>query len=420
MTEWADSIPVDNEEKRVARRALLERAEAYSERLLTLNEHVEDKKVAMAEVKKQLGNDAFKKEQYVQAVALYTEAIAADSSNPSYYTNRALAYQRLNKLEDALIDGKMAIELDVDLLKGELFPIHELHKLLQCSLSHSLSAGYIIVLKCLLKLAQSDPSLLAEVEKTVNSVPSAHEERAELLEQRALAAAAAKDAGNQSLKDGELDEAVAFYSMAIRFDGTNHIYYSNRSAAYQAKKMWRDAASDAEHVVKLNPQFPKGYLHWARSLVQQQKFKDALGAVEKAKAELAKCGELAGVQTQLAEISAQIAAGLSPAGRRMPDASDATRAEAFKKKGNESYKEGEYQDAVRFYSQVRALKAPAVNVLSGLVLSCLSLTGRLALFCTLPPSLGHCGAAERRIVLRQPRGVVDHAQGVQARCGGLR
>ena len=191
------------------------------------------------------------------------------------------------------------------------------------------------------------------MEKTVNSVPSAHEDRAELLEQRALAAAAAKDAGNQSLKDGDVDEAVACYSMAIRFDGTNHIFYSNRSAAYQTKKLWREAASDAEQVVKLNPQFPKGYLHWARSLMQQHKFKDALGVVEKAKTELTKCGELAGVQTQLAEISAQITAGLSPGGRRMPDASDATRAEAFKKKGNESYKEGEYQDAVRFYSQVK-------------------------------------------------------------------
>ena len=122
VVEWTDLIAVgDDEEKRTARRALLERSESYSERLLSLNEQVEDKKAALGESKKQKGNDAFKKEQYPLAVALYTEAIAADPSNPAYYTNRALAYQRLNKLEDALVDGKTAIELDVDLLKGEFY-----------------------------------------------------------------------------------------------------------------------------------------------------------------------------------------------------------------------------------------------------------------------------------------------------------
>ena len=188
-------------------------------------------------------------------------------------------------------------------------------------------------------------------------VPIAHQQRPELLEQKVLGAALAKDLGNTCLKAGDIDGAIVHYGIAIGIDDTNHIYYSNRSAAYQQKKQWKDAATDAEMVVKLNEQFAKGYLHLSRSLIQLQKYKEALGVVEKAKIQLAKCGELAGIQTQFEEISAQISAGLSghaSSASRRAEVNDTARAEAFKVKGNESYKEGEYQDAVRFYSQAIA------------------------------------------------------------------
>jgi DnaJ family protein C protein 7 len=250
-------------------------------------------------------------------------------SNPLYFTNRALCLQKLDKWDEALMDARYAVELDVDLLKA-----------------------YIIVIKCQVKLMQ-----ISEVESTINSVPLAHQKRPELVEQRAVAAVLAKDIGNNCLKEGDIEGAIAHYSTAIRLDDSSHIYYSNRSAAYQSKKQWKEAATDAEEAVRRNEQFPKGYLHWSRSLIQLRRYKEALTVVEKAKIELAKCGELAGVQAQLSEISGQISAGLSGAAagaRRMPDVNDSVRAEAFKKKGNESYKEGEYQDAVRFYSQAIA------------------------------------------------------------------
>ena len=235
----------------------------------------------------------------------------------------------MNKWEEALLDAKYAVELDADMLKA-----------------------YIIVIKCQIKLLR-----VADMEKTVASVPIAHQKRPELLEQKVLGAALAKDLGNNCLKEGDVDGAVVHYGIAIGMDETNHIYYSNRSAAYQQKKQWKDAATDAEMVVKLNGTFPKGYLHLSRSLIQLQKFKEALGVVEKAKIQLAKCGELTGIQAQLEEISAQISAGLSgyaTSATRRAEVNDTARAEAFKVKGNESYKEGEYQDAVRFYSQAIA------------------------------------------------------------------
>ena len=331
ITEYVDLVELapNNEHQRQQRRTLTESTELYINRLLVLNGQCEEKKKMLAESKKTLGNEAFKNGQHTRALSYYNDAINTDPTNPLYFTNRALCLQKLDRWDEALMDAKYAVELDVDLLKA-----------------------YIIVIKCQIKLMQ-----ISELESTISSVPLAHQNRPELVAQMTVAAALAKDIGNNCLKEGDIDGAIAQYSTAIRLDGSSHIYYSNRSAAYQSKKQWKEAAADAEEVVRRNEQFPKGYLHWARSLIQLQRYKEALTVVEKAKVELAKCGELAGVQAQLAEISGQISAGLSggtAGGRRMPDANDSVRAEAFKKKGNESYKEGGYQDAVRFYSQAIA------------------------------------------------------------------
>ena len=79
-------------------------------------------------------------------------------------------------------------------------------------------------------------------------MPHTYQKRPELLEQKTSASNAAKDKGNASLKDGEIDDAVAYYSLAIRIDSSNHVFYSNRCAAFQQKKLWNEGVADAEKV----------------------------------------------------------------------------------------------------------------------------------------------------------------------------
>ena len=71
-----------------------------------------------------------------------------------------------------------------------------------------------------------------------------------ILDQKIVAVRAANEAGGVFLNNGNTVEAIKQYSKAIQIDATNHISYSNRSAAYQSIKSWDNAVTDAEKVSK--------------------------------------------------------------------------------------------------------------------------------------------------------------------------
>jgi len=68
-----------------------------------------------------------------------------------------------------------------------------------------------------------------------------------------------KAAGNKALQAGNLTEAIENYTKSINCDGTNHVYYSNRSAAYLKKGDGNNALEDAKSTIAINPEFSKGY-----------------------------------------------------------------------------------------------------------------------------------------------------------------
>lgn len=68
-----------------------------------------------------------------------------------------------------------------------------------------------------------------------------------------------KDRGNQHLQKGEYDQAIEAYTKAIEINPNDHVFYSNRSAAYLSKGDAASALSDADSVIRVNPSWPKGY-----------------------------------------------------------------------------------------------------------------------------------------------------------------
>jgi stress-induced-phosphoprotein 1 len=89
-----------------------------------------------------------------------------------------------------------------------------------------------------------------------------------------------KAKGNAALQSENFDEAINFYSQAIEIDPSNHILYSNRSAAYAKVGKYADSLEDAEKTVSLKADWPKGYSRKGAALELLQRFDDAVKTYE--------------------------------------------------------------------------------------------------------------------------------------------
>ncbi|GAB5587364.1 hypothetical protein Unana1_02264 [Umbelopsis nana] len=67
--------------------------------------------IAAANSEKELGNKAFQEHRYDQAIAHYTKAIEYDKQNAVYYTNRAMAYLKVERFVEAERDSSSALLL---------------------------------------------------------------------------------------------------------------------------------------------------------------------------------------------------------------------------------------------------------------------------------------------------------------------
>ena len=64
------------------------------------------------------GNNFFKAKSYEQAIEKYTEAIALDPSDVTFYSNRSACYAALGKWTEAAEDGRQCIVTDKSFVKG--------------------------------------------------------------------------------------------------------------------------------------------------------------------------------------------------------------------------------------------------------------------------------------------------------------
>ncbi|KAL5508107.1 STI1 [Sanghuangporus vaninii] len=87
-----------------------------------------------------------------------------------------------------------------------------------------------------------------------------------------------KDQGNKAFAAKEYDKAIDLFSKAIQLDPSNHVLYSNRSAAHAGKKDWQAALEDAEACIKANPSWSKGYARKGAALHGAHKWDEAIAA----------------------------------------------------------------------------------------------------------------------------------------------
>ncbi|KAF8076017.1 activator of Hsp70 and Hsp90 chaperone [Lyophyllum atratum] len=91
---------------------------------------------------------------------------------------------------------------------------------------------------------------------------------------------ALKDLGNKAFAAKDYDKAIDLFSQAIAKDPSNHVLYSNRSAAKAGKKDWEGALADAEECIKLNPKWGKGWARKGAALHGARKYDEAIAAYQ--------------------------------------------------------------------------------------------------------------------------------------------
>ncbi len=90
-----------------------------------------------------------------------------------------------------------------------------------------------------------------------------------------------KDKGNASFQEGKTMEAIGFYGQAIDLNPDNHIFYSNRSAAYMQGDSISKALRDAEKCLSLKPDFVKGYNRLGAAQQGLKRFDAAIATFKK-------------------------------------------------------------------------------------------------------------------------------------------
>lgn len=95
-----------------------------------------------------------------------------------------------------------------------------------------------------------------------------------------------KERGNAALTAGKFEEAIQAYSDAINQDESNHVLYSNRSAAYLKAGKFQDALNDAEKTIQINSAWAKGYSRKGAALFALEKYDEAFTCYNKGKINL--------------------------------------------------------------------------------------------------------------------------------------
>lgn len=90
-----------------------------------------------------------------------------------------------------------------------------------------------------------------------------------------------KNQGNKAFAAKDYDKAIELFTAAIALDPSNHVLFSNRSAAKAGKKSWSAALEDAEQCVTINPTWGKGYIRKGAALHGVRRYDEAIAAYEK-------------------------------------------------------------------------------------------------------------------------------------------
>jgi stress-induced-phosphoprotein 1 len=226
---------------------------------------------------KNLGNEAYKKKDFVTAHKHYDKAIELDPANATFYNNKAATFLEENKYTECIEQCQKAIEV-----------------------GRENRADYSVIAKAYARMgnAQLKMGNLKEAvlyfEKSLSEhrdpeIVKKHKQlEKELKEKERLAyidpeiSDKAKAEGNEAFKKGDYPNAMKHYNEAIKRNPENPVLYSNRAACFTKLMEFQRAVDDCDLCLKKDPKFVKAYIRKGAALQAMREFSRAQRAYEDA------------------------------------------------------------------------------------------------------------------------------------------
>ncbi|GMS79456.1 hypothetical protein PENTCL1PPCAC_1631, partial [Pristionchus entomophagus] len=245
---------------------------------------IEMAEAAVAE--KNLGNEAYKKKDFVTAHAHYDKAIELDPANATFHSNKAAAYFEESKLDECIAACEKAVEIG----REHRADYTVIAKALARAGNAELKRGN---LKPALNWFQRslsefrDPELVKKAKSLENQIKEEELKsyiNPELAEQE-------KQKGNDlfkviingfSLQKGDFPGAMKHYNEAVKRHPDNAILYSNRAACLTKLMDFQRALDDCEKCIKIDPKFIKAYIRKGAVLTAMKEWGKAQATYETA------------------------------------------------------------------------------------------------------------------------------------------
>ncbi|KAI1719313.1 tetratricopeptide repeat domain-containing protein [Ditylenchus destructor] len=213
---------------------------------------------------KNLGNEAYKKKDFVTAHAHYDKAIGADPTNMTFYNNKAAAFFEEGKYEECIARCSEAIGVGRE------------HR----ADFATVAKAYARMANAYVKLGQVKEALLS-YEKSLSEhrdpdVVKKHKQlEKEIKEKEKLAyidpevSNEEKNKGNDFFKKGDYPNAMKHYNEAIKRNPDNPVLYSNRAACYTKFMEVQRFVDNCDICLKNDPNFrdcPNAMKHYNEAI----------------------------------------------------------------------------------------------------------------------------------------------------------
>nr|XP_031845572.1 stress-induced-phosphoprotein 1 [Nomia melanderi] len=226
---------------------------------------------------KQLGNNAYKKKNFEEALKHYNKAVELDPTEIVYLLNIAAVYFEQKEYEKCIAQCEEAIVVgrenraDFKLIAkaftriGHAYKKMENWKQAKVYYEKSMSEHRTPEIK----------TLLSDIDKIIKE-----EERKAYIDP--VKAEEEKELGNEKYKNGDYPGAIKHYTEAIKRNPDDPKYYSNRAACYTKLAAFDLGLKDCEKCIEIDKKFIKGWIRKGKILQGMQQQRKALTAYQKA------------------------------------------------------------------------------------------------------------------------------------------